>query len=42
MSFGLFLQIVLLIVIAAFVMNVVKCFHDKFCFLCKKKDECCK
>ena len=42
MSFGLFLQIVLLIIIAAFVMNIVKCLHDKFCVLCKKKDECCK
>lgn len=42
MGLGLFLQIVLLIIIAAFVMNAVKCLHDKFCVLCKKKDECCK
>ncbi len=42
MSFGLFLQIVLLIVIAAFVMTAVKCLHDKFCVLCKKPDQCCK
>ena len=42
MSLGMFIQIVLLIAIFAVVMNVVKCLHDKFCALCKKKDECCK
>ena len=42
MSFGMFMQIVLLIVIFAVVKNVVKCLHDNYCTLCKKKDECCK
>lgn len=41
MGWGLFFKIVLLIIINAFVMNCVKCLHDKFCLLCKK-DACCK
>jgi len=42
MGAGLFIQIVILIVIAAVVNNMVKCLHDKFCILCKPKGECCK
>lgn len=41
METGLFTAIVILIVINAVVLSVVKCLHDKFCFLCKK-DACCK
>ncbi len=36
MSWALFGQIVLLIVIHAFVKNFVKCLHDTFCIKCKK------
>lgn len=42
MGFGLFLQIVILIIINAFVLRFVKCIHDRFCLLCKKPDQCCK
>ncbi len=35
MSWGLFGQVVLLIIIAAFVQNFVKCMHDTFCKKCK-------
>ncbi len=36
MSWGLFGQIVLLIIIAVFAKTAVKCFHDTYCFKCKK------
>lgn len=36
MSWGLFGQIVLLIIIFAFIMTAVKCMHDKYCKICKK------
>jgi hypothetical protein len=42
MSWGLFGQIVLLIVIFSFAFRAVKCLHDKCCKDCKPKDECCK
>lgn len=35
MSWGLFGQIVLLIVAFAFITNIVKCIHDTYC-KCKK------
>ncbi len=41
MDGGLFIAIIVLIVINAVVKNMVRCLHDKFCFLCKK-DACCK
>lgn len=37
MSWGLFGQIVLLIIIYAFVKNAVKCLHDTYCTKCKSK-----
>lgn len=36
MGMKMFLQIVLLIVVNAFVCNIVKCMHDTFCSKCKK------
>jgi len=36
MDWKLFAQIVVLIVINAFVMTCVKCMHDMFCTKCKK------
>jgi len=36
MSLGLFGQIVLLIVIYAFVKTAVKCLHNSYCPKCKK------
>ncbi len=42
MSWGLFGQIVLLMVVFSFVFRAVKCMHDTFCKVCKKTDECCK
>lgn len=36
MSWGLFGQIVLLILIFSFVFQAVKCFHDTNCKVCKK------
>lgn len=36
MNWGLFGQIVLLIVIFAGVITFVKCMHDSFCFKCKR------
>ena len=36
MTWLLFGQIVLLIVIFAFVTNLVQCLHDTFCKTCKK------
>ena len=38
----IFLEIALLIIINAIAMNLIKCLHDKFCFLCKSPDNCCK
>ncbi len=38
----LFLEIVALIIINGFVMNAIKCMHDKFCSWCKKPDSSCK
>ena len=37
MSWGLFGQIVLLIIIYAFATNCIKCMHDTFCKVCKKQ-----
>lgn len=42
MSWGLFWQIVLLIIIFSFVFRAVKCAHDNFCKICRKKEGCCK
>jgi len=39
MSWGLFGQIVLLIVIFALVKTFVKCMHATYCFKCKKPAE---
>ena len=39
MSWMLFGQIVLLIVIFAFVKTAVKCFHDSCCLKCKDKPQ---
>jgi hypothetical protein len=36
MSWGLFGQLVLLIIIFAFVKTCVKCMHDTYCNKCKK------
>jgi hypothetical protein len=36
MCWGLFGQIVLLIIIGALVKTFVKCMHDNFCIKCKK------
>lgn len=36
MSWGLFGQIVLLIVIFVLVKNFMRCMHDSFCKTCKK------
>jgi len=36
MSWSLFGEIVLLIVIFAFAVTAVKCFHDSCCMKCKK------
>jgi len=36
MSWGLFGQVVLLIIIFAFVTTLVKCMHDTYCTKCKK------
>lgn len=36
MSWGLFGQIVLLIIIFAFVRVFIKCIHDTYCAKCKK------
>jgi len=36
MSWGLFGQIVLLVVIFAFINTFVKCMHDSYCTKCKK------
>lgn len=36
MSWGLFGQIVLLIIIYSFISNFVKCMHDTYCTKCKK------
>lgn len=36
MSWMLFGQIVLLIIIFAFATNLVKCLHDTFCKTCRK------
>ena len=36
MSWGMFGQIVLLIVIFSFVRSFVKCMHDTYCGKCKK------
>lgn len=40
MSWGLFGQIVLLIIVFAFVSVGVKCMHDSFCKLCNKDKSC--
>ncbi len=37
MSWGLFGQIVLLIIIAVFVKTAIACCHDNFCVKCKSK-----
>lgn len=37
MSWGLFAQVVFLIIIFAFVTTAVKCFHDKNCIKCHKE-----
>ena len=42
MSWGMFTQIVLLIIIFCVAKNAVKCLHDKYCLLCKKDGGCCK
>lgn len=39
MSWLLFGQIVLLIVIFGFVVSVMKCMHDNFCGMCKKSEQ---
>lgn len=36
MCWGLFGQIVLLIIINALVLRLVKCLHDNYCAKCKK------
>ena len=36
MSWGLFGQIVLLIIIFAIIKNLAKCLHDTYCMKCKK------
>jgi len=36
MSWGLFGQIILLIIIFAIIKTAVKCMHDNFCMKCKK------
>ncbi len=36
MGWGLFGQIVLLIVIYVLLKNMMKCMHDKYCTVCKK------
>jgi len=36
MNLGLFGQIVLLMVIFAFIKTAVRCIHDNFCTKCKK------
>gem|GEM_PF-1036353 len=41
MNWGLFGQIVLLIVIFSFVNTFVKCMHETHC-KCQKKEDCCK
>jgi len=38
MSWGLFGQIVLLIIIYSFITNCVKCLHDTHCKVCKKPE----
>ncbi len=38
MSWGMFTQIALLIVIFVVVKTAVKCMHDNFCFKCKKQE----
>lgn len=37
MSWKLFGQIVLLILIFSFLTNLIKCLHDTYCFKCKKQ-----
>lgn len=39
MSWGLFGQIALLIIIFVFLATLVKCMHDNFCLMCKKEPE---
>ncbi len=37
MNWGLFGQIVLLIIIFVLIKTFVKCMHDTYCFKCKKE-----